>query len=649
MVDLLIRISAQLKGFFKSLYNIIDICVVLIYFTSWILDQTYPYYITNVGIRVVRGIKILRIIRIIPAIRSLELVVNALLYTMRTAVLDVIVLALMIIFCLGVLGHFMFGTDPTRTPAYASWSDLGSSFMTIWVYICGDGWLPYQDQLRLSGYTASEPFSILLIYLGNVIISNLFIGVISQNIYEASQTERLAQLAAQKEAKLAKRELFFRKQQRDLMQLLQQKTSKNGGFQDIIRNLAGALRHDEIVRVKTLPMDLLWLETFVVTLHYHENTMFRCQQSHFAIAQSLAEYGFIGVLLMTIMFSTQHKSFSNPTGRIIVAITICNLLDSVLQFIGRFPINSGIRSFGCQAQGFMISQIFMTEWLLGFTITLYILLIIFFNFKVSAIREWESTIISMCIILPLPLSFIILFAKPDGVHPLIGDADFWCWISSDYYAVYQVGLGLLPNIAIIVGETLSFLAIAVTISGNNKEIQEMLSKPYKRYIITRMLAYMIAFWIIWAPTLINRIAQYAVGQPVFTLALINAIFTPAQGLIHFLVFLVTWYAAANYRYLSPLVRYPDSALVSDKENEHPLYQNPYTNYSDIFDNGFDSMTVLNTVMNSLPPLEGLPKRRMSVVVHDTGRRSLDQATERTSLDELDGVSKFRESHRHSVA
>ncbi|KAJ3325097.1 Cation channel sperm-associated protein 3 [Boothiomyces sp. JEL0866] len=290
MVDLVIRISAQLKGFFKSLYNIMDIIVIAIYLTSWIIDQTYPYYISNVGIRVIRGLKILRLVRIIPAVRSLELVVNALLYTMRTAVLDVIVLALMIMFCLGVLGHFMFGTDPTRVPAYNSWSGLGSSFMTIWVYICGDGWLPYQDQLRISGYTASQPFSILLIYLGNVIISNLFIGVISQNIYEASQTERLAQLAAQKEAKLAKRELFFRKQQRDLMQLLQQKTSKNGGFQDIIRNLAGALRHDEIVRVKTLPMDLLWLETFVVTLHYHENTMFRCQQSHFAIAQALAEY-----------------------------------------------------------------------------------------------------------------------------------------------------------------------------------------------------------------------------------------------------------------------------------------------------------------------------------------------------------------------
>lgn len=59
----------------------------------------------------------------------------------------------------------------------------------------------------------------------------------------------------------------------------------------MIRDLAGALRHDEIVPVKHLAMNVFWLETFVVSLHYHENAMFRCQQSHFAVAHSLGKYG----------------------------------------------------------------------------------------------------------------------------------------------------------------------------------------------------------------------------------------------------------------------------------------------------------------------------------------------------------------------
>jgi cation channel sperm-associated protein 3 len=133
----------------------------------------------------------------------------------------------------------------------------------------------------------------LLIFVGNFIISNLFVGVISQNVFEASQAEKLHALAQQKEAKLAKRDLFLRKQQRDLNQLIQQKTLKNAGFQDIIRELAGRLRHDEVVPVRHLSMNMLWLETFVVSLHYHENTMFRTQQSHFAVAHALAEYGIL--------------------------------------------------------------------------------------------------------------------------------------------------------------------------------------------------------------------------------------------------------------------------------------------------------------------------------------------------------------------
>ncbi|KAJ2999290.1 ATP synthase subunit alpha, mitochondrial [Globomyces sp. JEL0801] len=89
---------------------------------------------------------------------------------------------------------------------------------------------------------------------------------IKENVYEASQAETLRILQLQKEANIAKRELFFRKQQRDLLQLIQQKTNRNGGFQDIIRNLAGALKHDEVIPVKHLAFNILWLETFIVTL-----------------------------------------------------------------------------------------------------------------------------------------------------------------------------------------------------------------------------------------------------------------------------------------------------------------------------------------------------------------------------------------------
>lgn len=141
---------------------------------------------------------------------------------MSTAVLDVLVLALMAIFVLGVFGYYLFGTSNTTSLAYQHWSTLPNSFYTVWVYICGDHWLPYQDELRLSGYSGSHAFSILLLFVGNFMIFNSFIGVISQNVYEASQVERIQVLVQQKEAKLQKKELFLKKQQKDILHLVQQ-------------------------------------------------------------------------------------------------------------------------------------------------------------------------------------------------------------------------------------------------------------------------------------------------------------------------------------------------------------------------------------------------------------------------------------------
>ncbi|KAJ3300933.1 Cation channel sperm-associated protein 3 [Kappamyces sp. JEL0829] len=288
--ELAVRISADLDLFFRDLYNWVDLFVVCDYAAVWIVAHTFPYFGLYTGLRILRGLQILRVFRLIPLITSLKLVVNALLQTMRTSVMDVLFLTCMSIFILGMLGHYCFGLHDDQSGAYNDWNTLPKAFLAVWVYICGDNWLPYQDRLREAGYSGSHFFSILLMVVGNFMIANLFIGVISQNVYEASQAERLQELAQQREAKMLKRELFLKKQQRDLLQLVQQKTLKNGsGFQEIIRSLAGTLRHDELVPSKQLPMNLLWLETFVLTLHYHENAMFRCQQDYFAIAHSLGE------------------------------------------------------------------------------------------------------------------------------------------------------------------------------------------------------------------------------------------------------------------------------------------------------------------------------------------------------------------------
>nr|KAJ3421286.1 Cation channel sperm-associated protein 3 [Polyrhizophydium stewartii] len=145
---------------------------------------------------------------------------------MCTNVVDLIILLVLFLFIFSVIGHFLFGIEGAPN-ASRDWGTLLESFNTLWVYVCADGWTPYQDNLTTDGFTNSPAFT---------------------------------------------------------------KSKKDLDFQSMVKDMVGTLRHDEIIPTKHLSLNLTWLETFVVTLHYHENTMFRCQQCHFAMAHALAEY-----------------------------------------------------------------------------------------------------------------------------------------------------------------------------------------------------------------------------------------------------------------------------------------------------------------------------------------------------------------------
>lgn len=60
-------------------------------------------------------------------------------------------------------------------------------------------------------------------------------------------------------------------------------------MQEVLQKLAGTLRHDDIVPMNHLSCNLMWLETYLVSLHHHENTMYRCQQVQFQLSQVLSE------------------------------------------------------------------------------------------------------------------------------------------------------------------------------------------------------------------------------------------------------------------------------------------------------------------------------------------------------------------------
>lgn len=209
-------------------------------------------------LRFIRGCRALRAIKLIPHFRQLEVVVNALLNTMKTNVIDVLILLLLAIFVFGVSGHYLYGSGSFIGFSFNDWNSLDTSFYTLWVFVCADGWTPYQDRLDKDGWIGSQVFTCLFIFLGNFIIANLFIGVICQNIEEATNAEKKRLKEIQNRAKLAKREIFLRKQRRDISQLLSTKNQTDVNFQQLIQDMVGTIRHEDVVPMTHMTTKIAW-------------------------------------------------------------------------------------------------------------------------------------------------------------------------------------------------------------------------------------------------------------------------------------------------------------------------------------------------------------------------------------------------------
>ncbi|KAI9209787.1 Ion transport protein-domain-containing protein [Polychytrium aggregatum] len=286
LAEFLLKIYSEPWSYWANLYNQFDVLVLVLALAQWIVGIfTDQLSITLTGLKLVQGLRAIRGLRIVGRIQSLQVVSDALVNTLRNNVADIIVLMLMIMFIFGVMGHYLFSSGVP-----GDWGSMGSSLLTLWIYVCADGWLPYQEHLSSAGYTGSQAFTVIFIFIGNFIISNLFIAVVCQNIDDATEADRLDQMRKRREKKLMKRDLFLKKQRQDMSHLIAQQGGRNRNFQELLQEMVGTLRHEDIAAVQNLGCSLMWFDTFIVTLHYHENSMYRIQQTHFGIANCLAEY-----------------------------------------------------------------------------------------------------------------------------------------------------------------------------------------------------------------------------------------------------------------------------------------------------------------------------------------------------------------------
>ncbi|KAK2557512.1 Cation channel sperm-associated protein 3 [Acropora cervicornis] len=369
-MEFLMKLYAEPRGYWKSSYNIFDFSILALSYVQVIMDEL------NVGDKILTPLRLLReaclsvtrTLRTISFIEGLQVLVMALIDTIRNSVLNVVILLTMLMAFFAVVGYYIFGYDE-ETGDKENWGTLSTAMLTLFTFVTNnqsrggdyqpkpkaeadnpyrdlddnrtskrvheydivwfelngrqtdhdldpesrtkdhllvDGWTEIQKDLDKRPY--SQWFTIIFIFLGHFIFMNLFIGIIIMNIHEATE-KFIAHQRQEREAVLQmKKDFLYQRQHDDVRRMLEkQKNSQYRNFEEMTHSFQQTLRHDDFVIMSDPCTNLTWIEAYLTTSDHLDIYMHRCQQIQFQIANVLAD-----MAEMNMNEKEQEPSSSSP-------------------------------------------------------------------------------------------------------------------------------------------------------------------------------------------------------------------------------------------------------------------------------------------------------------------------------------------------
>ncbi|XP_067928927.1 cation channel sperm-associated protein 3-like [Watersipora subatra] len=280
-LEFLMKLYAEPICYWKSWFNLFDLFVLTITLVANILRAQNSIDIPKLhGLRVLRALTAFRTLRTVSFIKGLQVLVTALLDTIRKSFINMVFLMALLIFIFGILGFYLFGTGELGDKE--NWGTLGSAMLTLFAFVTAE--LDKRDQ------TGSRLFTVAFIFVGHFIFTNVFIGLVIMNINEATDEYKKQQDAEREAIIKNKKEFMMKRQQGDVKRMLErQKMGNFSNFHDMLQDFQKTLRHDDYVQMTDLCTNLIWIETMVTSLDHMDNTLFRLQQLHFEMGTALAD------------------------------------------------------------------------------------------------------------------------------------------------------------------------------------------------------------------------------------------------------------------------------------------------------------------------------------------------------------------------
>jgi voltage-gated sodium channel len=172
VVELLLRIVAQGRSFFRDPWNLFDLAVVGI--------AVLP---ASESLSALRALRVLRVLRVITVVPSLRRVVDGLLRAVP-GMGAVGALLVLVIYVAAVIATGLFGE---AAPEY--FGHLGTSLFTLFQAMTGEAW-PDIARAVMKTQPYAWIFFVLYILVVSFAVLNLFIAVIVNGMEEISEEER---------------------------------------------------------------------------------------------------------------------------------------------------------------------------------------------------------------------------------------------------------------------------------------------------------------------------------------------------------------------------------------------------------------------------------------------------------------------------
>jgi len=246
--------------------------------------------------------------------------------------------------------------------------------------------------------------------------------------------------------------------------------------------------------------------------------------------------------------------------RLMLGMSVCDLLASFVLFLGTWPIPSGTSTQGgpdqshcyfanvgnvatCSAQGFGVQTFTVAVPIYNAMLCLYFLLFIRYNWNEERLRKVEPLMHGMAL---YPLAFAIACLQKEMFNP----AASFCWISGyPLGCVESIGVDCLrgkeTKMFRILGSgvplVISFVTVIVSMSMlclfvYQQEMRFQRTNDHSLQVFFQACRYVAAYVFIWAPTSIFTVLTTRYNYNGFTGLMIVSMIVPLQGVFNAMVY-----------------------------------------------------------------------------------------------------------------